>query len=256
MKTLTVGIQKGGTGKTTTAVSLAGVLSKRGKTLLVDCDPQGNATEWLVGNVQTELVQVLSGLKPLEEAILPTKQEGLFVLPTAALGGKPKLADYTRLTDQMDQIDTFYSIIRRAEECGYCYVVNDLGPHFGPLEQGAYLSADDIISVINPELLAVSGLEIFTTNLLHIKDVFKRSGYKLGEYNKIVINMVNRSIKQHREVVESFPRDNPEFQFFIVPQEPAFRQALVNHEVVLSNCSAKPETLKAFTALADAIEEV
>jgi chromosome partitioning protein len=256
MKTITIGIQKGGTGKTTTAVSLAGSLSKIGKTLIIDCDTQGNATEWLLGqtHLESELAQVLNGEAKLEKAILGTKEPGLFVLPSASVGSG--LDVYSRSHQQMEVVGRFKKLKTEIEKRGYQFIICDLGPHFGFIEQGAYLAADEIVTVINPEQLAVSGLEIFQINLKTINDMFDSTNLTTGSFNKIVINMVNRSIKQHRVIADEYPTRFKDLNFYIVPQEPAFRQAIRESKIIqASGLNAKAETLAAFSNLAQSVKE-
>ena len=92
MKTITFAIQKGGTGKTSVSVSTAVELAKIGKTLVVDADPQGNATTWLgIENMQHELSDLLTKddytIEEIRETILPTQTENLYIMPTAGIGG-------------------------------------------------------------------------------------------------------------------------------------------------------------------------
>ena len=59
MKTISFALQKGGVGKTSISVSTAAELAKYGKTLLIDADPQGNASGWLISELEYELADVL-----------------------------------------------------------------------------------------------------------------------------------------------------------------------------------------------------
>jgi chromosome partitioning protein len=96
MKTLAIALQKGGTGKTVLSVSLAASLARKepGRVLLVDCDPQGNSTEWTYTNeLNAELAGVLLGKSALKDAIVQSLFPGLSVLPTAGLGGELKVWD-------------------------------------------------------------------------------------------------------------------------------------------------------------------
>ena len=97
MKTITFAIQKGGTGKTSTAVSVAVELAEKGqKVILLDADPQGNATTWIgIETITNELADVLMKKCEVQEAITPTKIENLSFLPTASVDGSLKLYSKT-----------------------------------------------------------------------------------------------------------------------------------------------------------------
>jgi chromosome partitioning protein len=253
MKTITIGIQKGGTGKTSSAVSLGRALADYGKTLIIDGDVQGNATTWLAGEELTgELALVLDEKMELEDAIMPTATAGLFILPSANIGGG--LNQYKLTKFQLEQIAGMRRIITGAKERGYDYAVIDLGPRFEYLEQAAYMTSDDIITVIDPEGAAVLGLEIFSENLKTIQRMVGQfPGLQMGRYNKMLINKINRSIKQHIDVVEQF-QAQALYGVYEVPQEPAYRRAWLDHKAV-QDAGAKKATRAAFARLARDIKE-
>ena len=94
MKTIAVSLQKGGTGKTSLAVSIAAELAKTtgGKTLLIDCDPQGSSSSWLAPeNLTAELADVLTKNTALKDTIVKTGFPELSILPSAGLGGSLKV---------------------------------------------------------------------------------------------------------------------------------------------------------------------
>jgi cellulose biosynthesis protein BcsQ len=92
MKTIAVSVQKGGVGKISLSVSLAAELATlSGATLLIDADPQGNASAWIgEETINAELADVLLDRTVLEKAIVKTGAPGLFLLPTAGFGGDLK----------------------------------------------------------------------------------------------------------------------------------------------------------------------
>ena len=110
MKTITFAIQKGGTGKTSVSVSIAGELALAGKkTLLVDADPQGNSTGWIFPEIEYEFADVILGKASLNQAIKQTAVENLFILPTAGLGGS--LRDFSQTATG----DKIYFFLKRNE---------------------------------------------------------------------------------------------------------------------------------------------
>ncbi|MBR6298434.1 MAG: AAA family ATPase, partial [Candidatus Gastranaerophilales bacterium] len=83
MKTIAFALQKGGTGKTSTAVSVATELAKKHKVVLIDADPQGNASAWYNNELTAELSDVLTNKAGIGEALISTGIKNLFMIPTA-----------------------------------------------------------------------------------------------------------------------------------------------------------------------------
>ena len=90
MKRVAFYVQKGGTGKTTLSGNVSHVLARSLRTVLVDCDPQGNASSWfLTAAPRWELADVLQGRVKVQDALVPLG-ERLAILPTFGLNGTLK----------------------------------------------------------------------------------------------------------------------------------------------------------------------
>jgi chromosome partitioning protein len=253
VKTIAIGIQKGGTGKTTIAVSLAAELAKLGTTLLIDADPQGNATSWLVPDaLKVELAGVFVGTTDAKTAIVPSATTGLFVLPTAGLGGN--LKNYVYTETEMKQLANFKNLIRAVIAQGYRFCVIDLSPAFGYMERAAYISADEIVTPIMPDPFGLDGLEIFTDNLMRLKNDLEAFGMgKIGSYRRLLLNAIDRRLKLHDELVAKI-KETAQQMFYCIPVDQAFRRAQIAHHPIQAE-EAKAETLTEISRMAKEIAE-
>ncbi|MDR0719201.1 MAG: ParA family protein [Treponema sp.] len=252
MKTISIALQKGGTGKTVLGVSLAAALARRypGRVLLIDCDPQGNSTEWTyTETLNAELASVLLGKCHLEQAVIQSDFPGLFLLPTAGLDGELKVWDEgagSRKPFAMREV------IKGAAAMGFKYCILDLSPGFGAIERAALVASDEVITPIMPDPFGISGLEIFIKNLMGL-----RKDLETGkpEYRRIVINAVDNRIKQHGEIVDKMRKGAGDFHQYVFPVDQVFRRAETEHKSVYDMGTAKKETIDELDRLASEAEE-
>ncbi|MBR2571686.1 MAG: ParA family protein [Clostridia bacterium] len=155
-KIIAITNQKGGVGKTTTAVNLSACLAEAGKnTLLVDADPQGNASSGLgkPGDPQKSLYQVLIEELPAHEALTGTCMERLHLLPSSIelAGAEIELVSVTGRE----------KLLREALapiEKDYDYILIDCPPSLGLLTLNALTAADSILVPIQCEYYALEGV--------------------------------------------------------------------------------------------------
>ncbi|MDR0637501.1 MAG: ParA family protein [Spirochaetaceae bacterium] len=247
MKTIAIALQKGGTGKTVLSVSLAAALARQvpGRVLLVDCDPQGNSTEWThPDELRAELATVLLGKCALRDAVAEAEFSGLCVLPTAGLDGELKVWDEGAGTRRPFAM---WEIVKGAAAMGFKFCVLDLSPGFGAIERAALVSADEVITPIMPDPFGISGLEIFTQNLLGLR---KDLDTEKSAYRRIIIKAVDNRIKQHGEIVAGMRDKAGEFRLYVFPVDQVFRRAETEHKSIYDTGTAKKETLDELNRLA------
>lgn len=251
MKTITMALQKGGTGKTSTAVTLAAELAKIGKTLLIDADPQGNATTWIAGNnIQYELADVLNGKQSAKDVLQTTCIKDLYIIPTAGLGGDLREYQKTKASGAPYAIADMLEPI--AQYFDYCII--DTSPNFDPLNESVFMASDEILTVLQFNEFSKDGFTIFTENLQDAKKRLHIPSNKALQ-TKIVLNAKDDRIKQQQDVLGTLQQlENNGFTLFVIPVDQAFNKAQSMHVAIQSLTTTKKDTLQAIENLAKAVK--
>lgn len=161
--------QKGGVGKTTTCVNLSAYLANKGyKVLIVDLDPQGNATSGLgfaKGEIKQSVYNVMIDETPIEEVVVKTCVEGLELLPSSIdLAGAEVELVYIK-----DREHVLKKILEKAKK-HYDFITIDCPPSLGLLTINALAAADSALIPIQSEYYALEGLsQLMNTIRLVVK---------------------------------------------------------------------------------------
>lgn len=244
MKSFSFLNRKGGTGKTSVSVTSAIQLALKGyKTMLIDCDPQGNSSSWLATNFSHELADVLMGKVPVADAICSTIVDNLYILPTFAINGN--LQGYASTTNKYY---AFADIIFPAV-ADFDYVVSDTSPAFGNFEKGVAVTSDVIVPVLKLDQFSADGFQTLIENLdTTTKEI--RCNDLLSKISFVILNQQDKRMKFQSLFAENFMRNFDDTQFLTIPTDTAFVKAQILKKYVQDkNINARKETL-------DAIERI
>ncbi len=233
MKVIAIANQKGGVGKTSTAVNLAAALAARGKEiLLIDVDSQANATSALGIAVAGEhsLYQVLIGNKRLDEVMFATGRRHLSIVPAHMdLSG----VEVELTHDGAHTVCMQHALVGLREANQFDYVIMDTPPSLGVLMTASLCACDEVLTPMQCEFLSLEGL----SKILYVIGQIRDSGVNPSIVHEGIIMTMYNNTNLANMVIEQVQENLPQQLYeTVIPRSvrvaeaPSFGKTVLEHD--------------------------
>jgi len=247
-KTIAIVNQKGGVGKTTTAVNLAAAVGAKGKkVLLVDIDPQGNATSGMgveKRQLQSSAYDILINDSKAKDVIKTSKFKNVDILPA-----NMNLAGAELELVEIENRETKLKLALAQVKDEYDYIFMDCPPSLGLITLNALCSADTIMVPIQCEYYALEGLSQLMSTVRQVKRLYNPH----IELEGVILTMYDGRLNLTQQVVEEVKKFFPNKVFkTVVPRNvrlseaPSFGQPVMYYDRLSKGSSAYEELAKEF----------
>lgn len=220
--------QKGGVGKTTTAISLAAALAEHRETLLVDLDPQANASSGVgIERPDVTIYDVLIGSASARKAVLPTSVDNLSILAASA--------DLAGAAVELDASSDNLRLLAKAllgVRASYPFIIIDSPPSIGALTLNSLAAADQLVIPLQAEYYALEGIASMMDTVERVRTSLNPDLSILG----IVLTMFDNRTKLSQEVEDNVRSHFNDLVFeTVIPRNvrlaeaPSYRQSIFSY---------------------------
>lgn len=227
-KTVAIANQKGGVGKTTSSINLAAALSKkRKKVLLVDSDPQGNASSGVgvnTRNIPHHLYNSYIGSCPIEDTVIQTGVKNLDIVPSNI----NLVAAEIELINKPARETTLKKLLETVSE-NYDYILIDCPPSLGLLTINALTAADSVLIPMQCEYFAMEGLAQLVSTIRSVKKSYNSNLFIEG----LLLTMFDKRNKLTHQVAEELSKHFSKQLF----------RTVIPRNVRLSECPSHGQTV-------------